>query len=49
MWKDFDKIPNNYRYLIIYVIEYMTSHGYTQNTISQELSMGTKIFKSIFV
>ena len=23
----------------------MTSHGYKQNEISQELSMGTKIFK----
>jgi hypothetical protein len=23
----------------------MTSHGYKQNKISQELSMGTKIFK----
>jgi hypothetical protein len=24
----------------------MTSHGYKQNEISQELSMGTKIFKT---
>jgi hypothetical protein len=26
----------------------MTSHGYKQNEISQELSMGTKIFKTSY-
>ena len=26
----------------------MTSHGYKQNEISQELSMRTKIFKTIY-
>jgi hypothetical protein len=26
----------------------MTSHGYKQNAISQELSMGTKIFKTSY-
>jgi hypothetical protein len=29
----------------MYAIEKMTSHRYEQNEISQELSMGTKIFK----
>jgi hypothetical protein len=26
----------------------MTSHGYKQNEISQELNMGTKIFKTSY-
>jgi hypothetical protein len=26
----------------------MTSHGYKQNEISQELSMGTKVFKTSY-
>ena len=27
----------------------MTSHGYKQNAISQEQSMGTKIFKQVTI
>jgi hypothetical protein len=41
-------VYNNYWYLIIYVIESLTSHGYKQDKISQELSMGTKIFKTSY-
>jgi hypothetical protein len=40
------KVQNNYWCLIIYVIESLTSHGYKQNEISQELSMETKLFKT---
>jgi hypothetical protein len=39
---------NIFMYIIIYVIESLTSHGYKQNEISQELSMGTNIFKKSY-